>query len=92
MKITKNEIEKLGTLSKIENQESEVEQLRQKLEAVLSYASGLAKIPTKITSTYTNESINVVRQDEVISYDANIILAQAPQVSDNFIVVPKIVK
>lgn len=91
MKITKLEIEKLASLSKIEAQDNEAETLREKLQAVLSYASGLAKITKKSSITLDNV-INVVRKDEIISCDPARILKEVPEVSNHFIVVPKIVK
>lgn len=92
--ITENEILHLANLARIKLEPHEVASLATEIEAVLAYASSLKDIaqqyqaPTQVIDC----AQNVLRDDEVIRFDAETILAQAPEREENYFVVPRIIK
>lgn len=92
--ITEKEILHLSNLARIKLEPHEVAPLAKEIEAILTYASSLKDIAQKYTAPV--ESIdcaqNVLRDDQVIRFDAESILAQAPEREDNYFVVPRIIK
>jgi aspartyl/glutamyl-tRNA(Asn/Gln) amidotransferase C subunit len=96
-KITPEEIVKLAQLSQINIIDpQEIEQLTNKLNAVLIYASRLSTIVASKSkeqeSLYSIESASVTRPDTVIKTAAEPLLALAPSREENYFTVPMILK
>lgn len=90
-KITREEILKIAAISKLEILEEEISQLKEQLEAVLSYAARVREIAAD-AELATNQSVNILREDIAVQTNSEPILAQAPDHEDNFFVVPKIIE
>ena len=85
-KITREEVLKLARASRIHIHDDEIEELVEQLKSVLDYAECVSKIAgDKQVSSAKN--INVFRKDLAVDCDSRPILAQAPEVEDNFFVV-----
>lgn len=92
IKITREDVLKLGTISNISISEEEIPALVDKLQAVLSYAAHLKDVAARQQGTELPVQKNVMRADEVIPTPAEPLLALAPAREDNFFVVPMILK
>lgn len=80
-------------MSRIKISPDEAEKLASEIAAVLSYASSLQEIArTAHLSKEQKACVNVMREDVVEPFDAQLILAQAPEREGDYFVVPKIVK
>ena len=86
IQITREEVLKLAKASRIYIHENEIDELIAQLKSVLSYAERVVEISGDVTIAPAKNS-NVFREDQVIKTNAQPILAQAPQVEDNFFVV-----
>lgn len=86
IQISREEVLKLAKASRIHIHEDEIEGLIVQLKAVLSYAERVGEISGDVEILSAKNS-NVFRQDLVVKTDSQTILAQAPQVEDNFFVV-----
>jgi len=92
IKITREDVLKLGTISNISISEDEIPALLNKLQAVLSYASSLKDIAAQQQPKPLPIQSNIVRCDEIIRTDPEPLLALAPAREDSFYVVPMILK
>lgn len=92
IKVTREEILKLGRIANISINEEEISALTEKLQAVLSYAAYLKEIAAQQSCGPMPKNSNVMRNDEVIPTPAEPLLALAPQREDHFFVVPMILK
>ena len=92
VKITRDDVLKLGAISNISISEDEIPALESKLSAVLSYAAYLKEVAAQKQGGALPQQSNVVRQDKVIPTPAEPLLALAPAREDNFYVVPMILK
>ncbi|MCL5436437.1 MAG: Asp-tRNA(Asn)/Glu-tRNA(Gln) amidotransferase subunit GatC [Candidatus Dependentiae bacterium] len=92
--ITESEILHLANLARIKLEPHEVTTLVGEIEATLAYASSLKDISQRYVPTDlpVDCSQNVLRDDEIVRFDAEEILAQAPEREDNYFVVPRILK
>lgn len=92
--ITEKEIIHLANLARIKLEPHEVASLATEIEAILAYASSLKDVAQnyKVPEHPIDCSQNVLRDDLVVSFDAEPILAQAPEREDNYFVVPRIIK
>ena len=89
--ITREEIEKIARLSHIELSEEEIVHAQKHLESVLAYAARVADVAKDIeVSSFKN--INVEREDVILPWDSQTILAQAPEREGDFFVVPAIIE
>lgn len=88
-KITREELLDIAAKTKLELAESDIEEIREQLSAVLEYAVSVQEIAKEVT-VLSNKNINHNRADSEASYDSEEILKQAPQSEDNYFVVPKI--
>lgn len=80
-------------MSRIKISPDEAEKLAGEISSVLSYASSLQEIArTAQKTSQQNTCINVLREDVVEAFDAQLILAQAPEREGDYFVVPKIIK
>lgn len=89
--ITPQEVEKIAKLSNIELNESEIIQAQKHLEAVLAYAARVQDIAKDIDITLIKNQ-NIEREDIVQECNSQTILAQAPERTDDFFVVPVIIE
>lgn len=94
IKITREDVLKLGQISNITINEEEIPALVDKLTAVLSYAAHLKDIAAqyKAVSSALPVQTNVMREDSAVSSDPEPLLALAPGREENFYVVPMILK
>ncbi len=93
--IKKNEIEYLGHLARIELSEEEKEKLKKDIEKILEYISKLNEINTEnISPTYHVLPLsNVFRDDKIEkSFEREEILSSAPERTEEFFKVPRIIK
>lgn len=87
------EIEHLAKMSRIRIAPHEISVLAEQISDVLVYASSLQKIAqTASSSVATGPQKNIMREDIIQAFDAQLILAQAPEREGNYFVVPKIIK
>ena len=93
-KITKDEVEKVAHLARLELNEDEINNHAEQLEKILEYIKQLEKIDTKnvLCTTRAIEVINVFRKDEKINSDCTEeILELGPSREDKYFKVPKII-
>lgn len=91
--ITREELIKLAQTSNIELPENEINQVLEKVTAVLEYAERvrqLAQVDDAQAESLKN--INIFRKDEAIVCQPERILARGPEVEEDYFVVPKIIK
>jgi aspartyl-tRNA(Asn)/glutamyl-tRNA(Gln) amidotransferase subunit C len=95
MKITKQEVEHVAKLARLELTEAEKDAFGRQLSSILTYMEKLNTYDTagvEPTATLLGE-VNVFREDEVRpSLPADRALANAPDRADGFFVVPKIIE
>jgi len=89
MKITREELLKIATISKLEIKESEFDNLLKQLQSVLTYAERVRQV-AEDAQVASSKNINVMREDVVSLCDPAPILAQAPERGDDYFIVPKI--
>ena len=93
IKITREDVLKLGHISNISISEEEIAPLMDKLSAVLSYAAHLQDVAAqKQQVTPLPVQTNITRPDEVVPCDPEALLQLAPAREENFYVVPMILK
>ena len=93
-KITKDEVEKVAHLARLELNEDEINNHAEQLEKILEYIKQLEKIDTKnvLCTTRAIEVINVFRKDEKKNSDCTEeILELGPSREDKYFKVPKII-
>ncbi|MDP3788175.1 MAG: Asp-tRNA(Asn)/Glu-tRNA(Gln) amidotransferase subunit GatC [Candidatus Chromulinivorax sp.] len=88
-KITKDEALKIASFTKLTINDNEIDSVVKQLQDVLAYAERVQDM-AKDLDIPTNKNVNRQREDIVISFDSQKILAQAPDAQDNYFVVPKI--
>ena len=91
IKISREEVLHIATLSRIELSEDEIPGLIKNLEEVLTYAARVQEIASG-TEESSSKNINVFRQDTVLPTDPNPILANAPKREENYVVVPVVLE
>ena len=92
-KITKDEVNKVAHLARLELDEDEINNHAKQLEKILEYIQQLKRIDTKniLPTTRAIEVINVVRKDEKKNSDCiDEILGLGPSKEDKYFKVPKI--
>jgi aspartyl/glutamyl-tRNA(Asn/Gln) amidotransferase C subunit len=92
VKITKDDVLKLGAISQITITEEEIPALLGKLEGVLSYAAHLKEIAAHHEQATMPQNVNVTRRDEAIPCNPEAVLFRAPVREENYFVVPMILK
>ena len=93
-KITKEEVNKVAHLARLELNENEVNNHAKQLEKILDYIRQLEKIDTDDVPCTTRaiEVVNVFRKDERRNSDCNEeLLELGPSREENFFKVPKII-
>ena len=89
-KISKEEVKKLASMSKLYIAEKDLEEIQQQLSDVIDYVVRVQLIAKDI-EIHSSKNINHDRDDIAKQGSVADILAQAPQQEDNYFVVPKII-
>lgn len=89
--ISKEEVLKIAHMSRITIHEDEIEPLFKHLEAVLTYAARVSEVATGQEGSLP-QNINVFREDVAIPFDAERIQQEAPEIEENYFVVPAILE
>jgi aspartyl-tRNA(Asn)/glutamyl-tRNA(Gln) amidotransferase subunit C len=95
MKVTKETIQHVADLSRLNLAESEIEKLTQEMESILSYVDKLNELDTSNIKPMEHviPMKNVLREDvSKKSYDREKILENAPTYQDGCFKVPKVVE
>lgn len=95
MKISKNEVEKIAHLARLEIEDSRKEKMVEQLGNILQYIDKLndAHVDGVGVSSGGSMADNVLREDSPeASPGPSITLANAPDRDDDFYVVPRVVK
>lgn len=95
MQITKELVQYVAELSRIKLSEQDAENMQKELGAIVDYMEVLNKLDTDSVEPISHifNITNVMREDEVKeSYDRNEILKNAPERTDETVVVPKTVE
>lgn len=95
MKLSKQEVEHIATLARLNLTEEEKEKYSEQLSGILSYFDKLREVDTSAvepTSQVTGLT-NIMREDEIEEFDASAeIVAAAPESGNGFIKVPRILE
>jgi aspartyl-tRNA(Asn)/glutamyl-tRNA(Gln) amidotransferase subunit C len=91
IKISKEEVLHIASLSRIEVAEHEIEQLIKDLEEVLTYAGRVQDIAAEAHEVVL-KNINVFRDDLVTATDPDPIIQNAPQHEEQYFVVPVVLE
>jgi len=94
MTITREQVEHVALLSRLELTEAEKEQYTAQLNSILEYAAILAKLDTSQVDPMAHvlSLSNVFREDQVgNSLDRELVLQNAPERVEGFFKVPRIV-
>lgn len=92
--ISKNEVKKVASLSRLTLSDSEVDHLAEDMNRILGYVELLSELDlSDIKPTaHAVETENVFREDEAKKSDViQKVLEHAPEHDDNFFLVPKII-
>lgn len=92
MKITKEEILKLGQISMIDISEKEIPALIERIEGLLNYVSCLKEVIKEPVKTSLPHVVNVTREDVVKPSCPEPLLKLAPQSESNYYIVPMVLK
>ena len=88
---TKEELLKIAHLSSLKLDEQEVPVFIDQINAILEYVNQLGNAQISIQAEPV-KNVNVLRDDIAHATNPANILAQAPQIDDNYFVVPKILE
>ncbi len=90
--ISKEEVEHIAKLARLELTEKEIEKMQKDLSAILDYFDLLKKAPKVDKANLENNDLRATRKDEVISsHDmADELIAAAPDKNDDYIKVKAI--
>ena len=94
MKISKQEVEQVARLARLELQPEEIEKVTAQLDSILGYVAKLDELDTQgVTETAHSKDItNAFREDEVReSLPREKALANAPEENGESFVVPRII-
>lgn len=95
MSISKETVEYVASLARIELQGNELEKLSQQLQTIIDFIDRLKKLKVEGVAA-TNHILpinNVFKADKTVdSLPAQKVLMNAPEKKDNFFVVPKIIE
>jgi aspartyl-tRNA(Asn)/glutamyl-tRNA(Gln) amidotransferase subunit C len=94
MKITREQVEHIAMLARLELSDQEAEEYTQQLNAILDYAAILERLDTQDIepAAHVMPLVNVMREDCVqASMERESILSNAKEAVDGYFKVPKIV-
>ena len=95
MKVTKDDLETVAVLSRLEIPAAQQDTYLQQMDSILTYMDNLAAVDTTDVqpTTYALPMQNVFREDEVRpSLDREAALSNAPLKDDNYFKVPKVLE
>lgn len=95
MKITKEEVEKLADLARLQLDEKTVERMAVDMDKMLLFIEKLNELDTENLEplVYMNEDVNVLREDVVTNdFTQKDALHNAPDSDSDYIRVPKVLK
>lgn len=95
MKISKNEVEKIAHLARLDIDEDLKETLSGQLSHILDYIDTLQQVDVDGVTPASGAAFmnNVLREDEAVeSPGPDVTLANAPERDDDFYTVPRVVK
>lgn len=87
--ITRDEVLKIAKMSRITIHEDEIEPLIKHLESVLAYAARVGQVATYDQAPLP-QNVNVFREDVAIPFNAERIKQEAPEIEEDYFVVPAI--
>jgi aspartyl-tRNA(Asn)/glutamyl-tRNA(Gln) amidotransferase subunit C len=90
MKINRDEVIKLGKISRIALEEDKIDGLVKQLQDVLDYAEWVKAVAGEMDDQPSNKNINFLREDVVRKTESEVILERSPEREENYFVVPKI--
>ncbi len=94
MKISKQEVERVANLARLDMSTDEVEKMTGQLDSILQYVAKLDELDTTgvAVTTHTQDVVNAFRDDEVRdSLPREKALAAGPRHNDATFVVPKVI-
>lgn len=91
IKVSREEVVHIASLSKIELSEEEIPQLINDLQEVLTYAARVQEMAANIQGASV-KNINVMREDEAIATDPAPLLANVPVREGDLVVVPVVLE
>ena len=94
-KITKQEVERIATLSRLNFDEKEKDEMRDYLQNILKHFEMLDSVDaSKIEATaHILDTVNVLREDKAApSMDRDKLLSNAPEKVDGCYIVPRVVE
>jgi len=95
MKISKDEIEKIAHLARLEIDEIQIEKMSEQISNILQYIDKLSDVNVEGVKPVSGAAFmqNVLREDErQESPGPKVTLANAPQRDEDFYTVPRVVK
>lgn len=95
MKITREEVQRVATLARLELSPTEAEALTLQLDKILQYMEKLNELDTTTVEPLAHvvDIVNVFREDRVLNAPAaDALLANAPATEQGFLKVPKIIE
>jgi len=90
-KISHQGVLKFARLSRIVFPDSEIKLMSEELEAVATYVHRVCDIAAGVTVRLCR-NVNVFREDMIVSDNAEIIVAQAPERVQDYFVVPMVLE
>ena len=94
MKLSKQEIEHVARLARLDLSDAEVEKMTEQLDTILQYVAKLDELDTTgvAVTTHTQDVVNAFREDEVReSLPREKALAAGPRQNGEAFVVPKVI-
>jgi aspartyl-tRNA(Asn)/glutamyl-tRNA(Gln) amidotransferase subunit C len=94
MKITKEEVQHVAKLARLQLDEDEIERMTTQLGNILNYVEKLEEVDTTGVepTTHTQKAVNAFREDVVEdSLQRDDVLANAPEDNQESFVVPKVI-
>ena len=91
MKITRDEVLRLAQLSMLEFSGDELDSIAHDLQALVSHTEEIMNADIEQVFDSTRQ-VNVFREDRAVAKDRTAILQQAPQSTEDYFVVPKIIE
>ena len=95
MEITKQEVERIATLSRIKFDDNEKEEMRKHLQNILKHFEMLDSVDTsKVGATaHILDAVNVLREDKAEpSMNRDELLSNAPEKDEGCYIVPRVVE
>ena len=95
MSVSKDEVKNIAKLSKLRLEENEVDEFTKDMNRILDYMEKLNELDTENVEPLSNplDTFNVFRKDELKkSIDREDALKNAPDGTDEFFRVPKVIK